>query len=251
MDKRINRRLFPRLLLLLPILFLFFSVPPAGADMVYLKNGRVVEGIVSSEDSTRVRLDFEFGSIDFLKSEIDRIQRSDRKEREILKGRLEKNRTAAEVLREPEGMVKEQKPKTADGRERVQHIAVSATLNKKVPVKLLLDTGASYIIVSNKVGRQLGVDLAGERDIIQLQIGDGRRIAARYVTLKTVNVEGVEATNVGGAVLLDDQDKILSFDGVLGMSFLSRFNFKVDHQSKKLMFEEITQPPAKEPVGRK
>ncbi len=246
MDVRIKDRSAYSLILALSILFLL-QVRPAGADTVYLKDGRVVEGIVSSEEGPTVRLDFEFGSIDFPKGEIDRIRRSDRREREILKGRLEKNRSAAEAVRERESTVKEQKPRTRDGRERVQHIAVSATLNRKVPVKLLLDTGASYVIVSNRIGRQLGVDLTGDRDTIQLQIGDGRRIAARYVTLRSVNVEGVEATDVGGAVLLDDQDKILSFDGVLGMSFLSRFNFKVDHQSKKLMFEEVSQAPAKAP----
>jgi clan AA aspartic protease (TIGR02281 family) len=208
------------------------------ADTLILKDGRVVEGIIKAETQDSVKLEFEIGTIEYKKEQIESIRRSAPDESRRLQQKWEKGKSEAAGIRQGEGSSKEQRVGPKPGSQKVEHIAVDAVLNKKIPVKLLLDTGASYVVLSSKIGKKLGIDSESPGEVVRLQIGDGSRIAARYVSLKSVAVEGVEATEVGGAVLLDESENVLSFDGVLGMSFLNRFNFKVDHTNKRLTFEE-------------
>jgi clan AA aspartic protease (TIGR02281 family) len=106
-------------------------------------------------------------------------------------------------------------------------------------VQLLLDTGASVIVLSYNIGKRLGIDSYAGGNIVQLQMGDGRIINAKYILLESVNVQGVEADNVGAAVLLEDTPDMAFKDGVLGMSFLNRFNFKIDQSKKQLILEKL------------
>jgi clan AA aspartic protease (TIGR02281 family) len=228
------------LILVLAGVFLTTLTGPTGADTLFLKDGRVIEGIIKGDDEKVVRLRFEFGHIEFPKDQIERIVRSPVPERNELEQKWDRQRSAVPVLSPGEDTPTGRKTVKAS-RQKVEHISVNAVLNKKVPVRLLFDTGASYVVLSSKIGRRLGVLREGEKEIIQLQIGDGRKISAHYFALSSINVEGVEAKDVGAAVLLEDEEMISTFDGVLGMSFLNRFNFKVDQQSKKLMFEELGQ----------
>lgn len=123
------------------------------------------------------------------------------------------------------------------GPQKVEHLKVVAILNKTIPVQLLVDTGASYIVLSKKIGKKLETDNHDKNEIITLHLGDGRKIFARYISLDSVSVQGVEAINVGAAVLLDDRIDGISLDGMLGMSFLNRFNFTVDRNKNQIFFE--------------
>jgi predicted aspartyl protease len=52
-----------------------------------------------------------------------------------------------------------------------------------------------------------------------------------------VKVENVEAEDVPAAVLTEAITRPGYEDGLLGMSFLNRFTFKVDYNSGKLILE--------------
>ena len=54
-----------------------------------------------------------------------------------------------------------------------------------------------------------------------------------------LEVQGVVAKKVEAAVLLDDTGGLGFGDGLLGMSFLKKFNFKVDQREKKLTLEKL------------
>jgi len=54
-----------------------------------------------------------------------------------------------------------------------------------------------------------------------------------------MEVQGVVARKVDCAVLLDDTGDLGFGDGLLGMSFLKRFNFTVDQKQKKLTLEKL------------
>jgi len=51
-------------------------------------------------------------------------------------------------------------------------------------------------------------------------------------------VQGVEAKGVGAVVLPEGAAFTRGEDGLLGMSFLRKFNFKIDHTTKKLILEK-------------
>ena len=101
-----------------------------------------------------------------------------------------------------------------------------------------MDTGASIMMLRKDVAKKLGLDLDTAKFDMQVQLADGRKVNAKYVVLESVKVQNSEALNVDAAVLLDEAD--ISFgEGLLGMSFLSRFNFKVDQKEKKLILEKL------------
>jgi len=225
---------------LLPVFVILLFILGVGSlrgDTVYLKNGRVVDGIIKAEDEQKVRMEFEYGTIEFRKSDIERIQRSTPDQADLIRAKWSRQK-AGEAKTDEEERPSEvaQKPK---GPLKVEHFVVTALLNNKVKVQLLLDTGATFIILSKQVGQKLGIDSLGDNQLVQIQVGDGRRVQAAYLSLKSVKVDKAEAADVAAAVLLDDSESLASLDGMLGMSFLNRFNFKLDHQKKKLTFEKF------------
>jgi len=238
-------------LFVLILIFLSSFTLEVNADTVYLKNGRRIEGIIKSEDESSIKLDIGFGTVGFRKDQIERISRSSPEEAEALFQKWDKEKVAREqkaqmekIEREnrlqEETLIKEQGPKQVEVARELGHMFVDAKLNKKVNVRLMVDTGASVIVLTNKIARVLGIDTAvKKKDNIQLQLGDGRKIDAKHVTLENVRIQGVEADNVDAAVLLEDVGKTSFSDGLLGMSFLSRFNFKFDQDKKALILERL------------
>ena len=225
--------------LILILTYFFIFIPEVDADIVYLKNGRNIEGIIKSEDENGIKLDIGFGTVGFRKDEIERIERSSPGESGVLRKQWEIRKLETEERVRKEQLRKEQEPKRLDILQELGHIIVNATLNKKVATQLLLDTGASVIVLSYNIGKRLGIDSYAGGNIVQLQMGDGRIINAKYILLESVNVQGVETDNVGAAVLLEDIPDMAFKDGVLGMSFLNRFNFKIDQSKKQLILEKL------------
>ena len=66
----------------------------------------------------------------------------------------------------------------------------------------------------------------------------GREVNARYAGLESVIVDRMEEENVEAAILMDDNASIV-FDGVMGVSLLSRLNFRFDNKNNKLILERI------------
>ncbi len=73
---------------------------------------------------------------------------------------------------------------------------------------------------------------------IEMVLADGRKAKAKYMLLDTVSAQGVEAKNVAAAVLPSDVADAKFKDGLLGMSFLKNFVFKVDQKNNKLVLEK-------------
>ena len=232
--------------LLLPILvILFVFIHTAGADTIHLKNGRSIEGLVTKENDENVILDVGFGTVKFRRIEVENIDRSDseetiaiRKEWDMKK-KTEKERWAKreEELEEIKRK-KKYSPKEIGFTEVAEHIIVDTVLNKKVKASLLLDTGASMVLLSGRIAEELGIrPRASKKDKVEVQVADGRKIDARFVVLDSLSVQGVEAEDIGAVVLLDTETEV--GDGLLGMSFLSKFNFQIDSENKKLILKRL------------
>jgi clan AA aspartic protease (TIGR02281 family) len=205
------------------------------ADTIYLKNGRSLEGFIKNEDADRVELDVGFGSVKFRRQEIERIYKSTPEESSQIYEKWEKKKQEAQQRRQ----LQEYAPKYIQIQPNKGHIVVDALLNKKVYAQLFLDTGASVVVLSSKIGEDLGLDIGNIKDVIILELADGRKIEAKFINLENVSVEEVETENVTAAILPADAD-ISSFkDGLLGMSFLERFNFQVDQENQKLILEKL------------
>ncbi|MFA5410582.1 MAG: retropepsin-like aspartic protease [Candidatus Omnitrophota bacterium] len=245
-------------LLLIALVFLLISSGELRADTLYLKNGRSIEGFIQKEENNAVIFDVGCGTVTFQKREIERIERSTSRESALLREQWQKDKAESEVKNvqmklERERLAAEWEEKRAEEeRQRIEalprqvsvdkeqgQIVVNALLNGKARASLVLDTGASLILLTKNIARALGIAMDEKARSVELQMADGSKTKAQYVILESVKIEGVEAESVGAAILWDTPKDPSFKDGLLGMSFLSRFNFTVDHKNEKLILRRL------------
>jgi clan AA aspartic protease (TIGR02281 family) len=112
-------------------------------------------------------------------------------------------------------------------------------LDNRVQAKLVLDTGASTVMLRKGVAdRLMRVNTGLFIPDMQLRLADGRVVNGKSVIIRRIKVQDAEATNVSGCILLDDVGGADMYDGLLGMSFLNRFKFTVDQKENKLILEK-------------
>jgi clan AA aspartic protease (TIGR02281 family) len=124
---------------------------------------------------------------------------------------------------------------TAEGKATLRRTAGETLLRARVRLQgrenanFALDTGASYVTLTAKLAQRLGLELTHAPRML-FQTAGGVRDGA-VVTLDRLELQGAKASRVL-AVVVDDLGEL---DGLLGLSFLSRFDFR---QSKDVV--EIT-----------
>lgn len=110
-------------------------------------------------------------------------------------------------------------------------------LEGKVPARLLVDTGASVVLISENIARQLNI-ARDKNSFFWMTLANGEKVKAFPIQLATVEMGGVAAENVQAAVL--EKSFPGMEDGLLGMSFLGRFSVKIDSLSPSLILEDFT-----------
>lgn len=128
----------------------------------------------------------------------------------------------------PDHLVREPMPPGG----RLQPIIVEATLNRTVSVPLMLDTGASYTVLTRQTAHDLGIS-GLERLSKQRFLTPGGPIQAPVTTLKSIRVGSVEVQDVTVAIDLAGHLDI----GLLGMTFLRHFKVTVDQAQGQVRFE--------------
>ncbi|MDD2703255.1 MAG: retropepsin-like aspartic protease [Candidatus Omnitrophica bacterium] len=218
------------------LVFFVFGVN-SNADIIHLRNGRTIEGLVEEEDDQCVEVNVGFGIVKLRWSEIDRVDKS-----------LPEDALALREKWKRKKLRNEEERKSRDDRESVSvnvvrqkgHIVVTALLDKKVTAVLLMDTGATYVSLSEKIWKKLKKTESGyEGDSVELILADGKKVAGKLGRLSSLTVQGVEARDVDVVIIPEDNGQGNVVDGLLGMSFLNRFNFKVDQNKGILLLEKL------------
>jgi aspartyl protease family protein len=109
-------------------------------------------------------------------------------------------------------------------------LLVQARLNDRVSGTFLLDTGASYCVITPETARRLGLRGEEGEQPITLATPTGE-IEAAVTTLRSVVVGNAHAGDVR-AVIYPAVEEPLA--GILGLSFLSQFEFSVDTRRRLL-----------------
>jgi len=113
------------------------------------------------------------------------------------------------------------------------HFIVEVQINGNVTANLMVDTGATMVILSERLGEQLGIDNKKDFPSMSFNTAGGKVESPLFVleSLKIGEAEvfGLEAStnpNFKGAV-----------DGLLGMSFLGEFKVEIDRENSKMLLK--------------
>lgn len=124
--------------------------------------------------------------------------------------------------------------------EEGPHAVVIARINDQVDARLLLDTGASTVQISEALARRLNLQLPEETQV-KVRLADGSDIDAKAVILDSVQVADARAERVAGVVTAAEVSP--GIDGLLGMSFLQGFDVRLDGASRKLILNRFDPKP--------
>jgi clan AA aspartic protease (TIGR02281 family) len=104
-------------------------------------------------------------------------------------------------------------------------LIVEAALNGRYVGRFLLDTGATYCVVSDDVAREARIRGHRGGDPIRLMTINGP-VEANLGEARKIEVGTVSARDVEVAVTKDPP--VPGLAGILGLSFLGRFTYSVD-----------------------
>ena len=119
--------------------------------------------------------------------------------------------------------------------KRGQVVVVEVMLNKSVPVRLVVDTGATYTMISAATAKELNIDAQRAQRTMPFQTANGV-IQAPLANLESVIVGGMEIKNLTAAI--HDAVPSAQVAGLLGLNFLSNFRLDIDTEKGILHLEK-------------
>jgi len=222
-------------------IFLFFwlnAISEVSADIVYLKNGSQMEGIIKRETPEYVELEISLGTVKFYQEQIERVQHSSPEENRMIGQYWNKERLRKEAELKKRQREKETALKEIEAGRQGDHLFVNALLNGKVNAKLLIDTGASFVVLSPTITQGLNVSVEGAKSDVKMTLGDGSEVSGKLFKLESISIGEIKANDVQ-AVVISQKNAFEGFDGVLGMSFLKLFKFEINLEKSKLVLQKL------------
>lgn len=111
-------------------------------------------------------------------------------------------------------------------------ILVEAVLNGAVKAKMVFDTGADIVVITEELSRKLKQNISREGETIKLHTNCGEVRGISFV------VNRIELGNAGKenvrSVITPDDFALSGFEGLLGLSFLGDFKITVDYQRRRI-----------------
>ena len=232
-------------------------IPCASAETIELKNGREIIGEIIQETEDVIVVSKHGGGFIYSISR-DRIRavRSSSPEEIEMYERYKLKKKTAYIVDEEKEKTRRKKleqyqlerykqevllAKKARGRIKIKFSkgrfgVVNALLNKKITASLLVDSGASHVVISEKIARQLGIEDLEDKPTIHSVLADGSITTGFSITLDSVKVGDSEVKNVNTTV--SKRPPGAGLDGLLGMTFLSHFHLKIDAKENCLVLEK-------------
>jgi predicted aspartyl protease len=127
-----------------------------------------------------------------------------------------------------------------------QRVIVPVTFNDSVTVPMAIDTGAPGLLISPDVAKKLGLFDRGEAMVATAAGGLGGKVPAVRTFLDTVQVGGAKDSFIPATIV---PSVSRSFEGLIGMVFMSKYLFKIDPVKQVVVFEEV-RPDPNAPGGR-
>lgn len=226
----------------------------AAAETIELKSGKEIVGTIVKQTDKAVIVSRQGGAFvcSIARDSIKAIRASTKAELEAQKALEAKKVEAGPALKtDRQKRLREYRleryerevlaAKKARGRIKIKFSknrfgVVDVLLNDKATVSLLVDTGASLVVISRAAARRLGIENLDELPTIHAVLADGSITTERAVTFDSVEVGSQKVKNVKGAIARDTVGS--GIDGLLGMSFLRYFHVKMDAKENCLVLEK-------------
>ena len=112
------------------------------------------------------------------------------------------------------------------------HLIVHATLNGVLSGPMLVDTGASYCVLTRAAARRIGLTPVAN-NTVPVATANGL-VVADLLQLDSVQIEDASLRRVD-TVVMDAVDPPLI--GIIGLSFLNHFRYSVDHAQGTIQLE--------------
>jgi len=113
---------------------------------------------------------------------------------------------------------------------------VQVQINGSDPVPFILDTGATAVTLSETLARQLRIPYDLKKGS-EVRLANGTTAKAFPVLLDTVQVGDASANDVRALIL--QRSPGVGVQGLLGMTFLKRFEVQLDANSSKLVLKKL------------
>ncbi len=111
---------------------------------------------------------------------------------------------------------------------------VTARVNNLVDGRFIVDTGAGIVTISEAFAKRLNIaSSSADTPTTQVVTADGRRVEAVPIVIESLNVDGLNEKNVSAVILKDPPGN--NIDGLLGMSFLRRFNVSLEGSGRLIL----------------
>lgn len=121
-----------------------------------------------------------------------------------------------------------------------QRVIVSVTFNGFVTVPMAIDTGAPGLIISPQVAKTLGLPSNEDGKVLSAAGGIGGATLAVRTFIDKVQVGGATDTFIPATIAPSISR---SFEGLIGMDFMSKYAVKLDSVKQVVVLEEIAPDP--------
>ena len=117
------------------------------------------------------------------------------------------------------------------------HYIVEVLINGSIKANLIVDTGATMVVLSDELGRRLGVHPHSKLPKIGMSTAGGKVQAPLFV-LDSLKLGSAEVFNVESTT----NSYMGDMDGLLGMSFLGEFKVEMDRQKWEMTLKPLGGP---------
>jgi Aspartyl protease/PDZ domain len=145
------------------------------------------------------------------------------------------------------------------------HLAVQVKINGKGPYRLVFDTGAPMILLSNRVGKEAGLAGANKQPAMPVRFGLPGMVRVGKLEIGSLVAEDVNAIVFDHPTVEAMAEVFGPIDGIVGFPFFARYRTSIDYKAKELTFvpngykpgdlfqtlmATLTQPHVKNPPPR-
>ncbi len=112
------------------------------------------------------------------------------------------------------------------------HFIVEVLINGNIKANLMVDTGATMVILSERLGERLGVN---NKDFPSMSFNTaGGKVEAPLLVLESLKIGNAEVFGLEASTNPNFNGDV---DGLLGMSFLGEFKLEMDRENLKILLK--------------